>query len=283
MPLQNPPTNPTVNIEQINVDDPIVRGPQGIKGDKGDLGDVGPQGPQGDQGAAGVLPAESSIGAALRTAVDAAAGRGAIGCDPASDNYAKSNHSIKTGDVNTSERWLFVPTSYDNYTRIVISRGFNDDSYGYGVLSAVISVSVGAWGSGGGGAALTIEKYGDFGWVGAFPGATNHLMREVRLVEGTSSEVGFSGLWLKLMGDRTYKIAGAAGAPVEYAAFQPTAGLSTIRSLQTPRGRGVIRATYSDYNGPDFGYEAEFVLRSPNGTRYRINVDNSGTITTTPA
>lgn len=109
MPVSSP--NPQINIGQIVVDDDIFQGPpgpvgppgdlgpqgpqgergfvgpQGIKGDKGDPGDVGPQGPigpigetgpQGVQGAAGVLPAESAIGAQLRTAADAAAGRTAI-------------------------------------------------------------------------------------------------------------------------------------------------------------------------------------------------------------
>jgi hypothetical protein len=48
-------------------------------GAKGEKGDLGPQGIQGERGVAGAVPAESTIGGALRTAVDGAAARGAIG------------------------------------------------------------------------------------------------------------------------------------------------------------------------------------------------------------
>jgi hypothetical protein len=228
-----------------------------------------------------VVATETTIGAAVRAAANEAALRAIVNCDPTADNYTKLNASITTGGTNTSERWVHIPTSTDNYTRIVVSRSFSDDAFGYGSLSCVISVSNGVWGSAGGGVAITIEKFGDFGWTGAFAGATNHLLREVRLVEGTSTESALSGVWLKLMGARTYKIAGAAGTPAEYATFQPTAGLSTINTFATPRGRGMIYATSPDYNGADFGYEVPLVLRSPNGTRYRVNVDNAGSLSTT--
>lgn len=121
MPVSSP--NPQINIGQIVVDDDIFQGPpgpvgppgdlgpqgpqgergfvgpQGIKGDKGDAGDVGPQGPigltgatgpQGAQGPQGVAPSESSIGGALRVAVNAAVARDAIEVGTISTQNANS-------------------------------------------------------------------------------------------------------------------------------------------------------------------------------------------------
>jgi hypothetical protein len=74
MPVSNP--NPKIVIEHIQIDKEAITGPPGPAGPRGDLG---LQGIQGERGVAGAVPAESTIGGALRTAVDAAAARGSIG------------------------------------------------------------------------------------------------------------------------------------------------------------------------------------------------------------
>lgn len=193
-----------------------------------------------------------------------------------SDNYTKFNTSIKTGGLKTEERWLFLPIFSDNYTRIVLSRGYNDDSYGYGSLSVVIEVSSGVWGSSGEGAFLRIQKINEYGWPGAFVGATSHLLREVRVLESSGAEVSYSGLWLKVMGDRTYKISGCAGLPSQHSSYIPTIG--SPLAIVTAMGMGTWARIKGNYYAVSNGEEIDPVVVSPNGSRWRIKVDNTGNI-----
>lgn len=234
------------------------------------------------EGVASVLPV-GSVGASVLGSQTIAQAQDLLGVGSTlplffSDNYTKLNTSIKTGGLKTDERWLFVPVFIDNYTRIVISRGYNDDSFGYGAISATLEVCTGAWGSSGSGAFARIQKINEFGWLGAFVGATNHLLREVRLLESSSSEVAYSGLWLRVMGDRTYKISGCSAQPTDYATYQPTPPFGTPLSVIMGAGRGSWTRAQPDYNGPSLGDELDPIVRSPNGSRWRISVSDSGVI-----
>jgi hypothetical protein len=110
MPVSNP--NPKIVIEHIQIDKEALTGPPGPIGPEGDLGSqgpqgergfVGPQGIKGDKGDAGAVPAESEIGGALRTAVDGAAARGAIGIvklAPTPNGFA-----VRSGTANYSSAY----------------------------------------------------------------------------------------------------------------------------------------------------------------------------------
>ena len=232
-----------------------------------------------------------ATGASLLGAADTAAAQLALGLNAPQnqfyrDNYNTGTISLKTGGTKTDERWIYIPVYLDNYTRIVISRGFSDDSFGYGALSAVIECSVGVWGSSGGGSAVRIQKVNEYAWPGAFTGATNHLLREVRLLESYGSEVNYSGLWLRVMGDRTYKIAGYWPnwniPPQEFSSYVPTLAYARLDVL-TPAGFGVWQRSAANYYAGFNGYELlKPIVTSPNGTRYYLNVDNSGNLSTTP-
>lgn len=186
--------------------------------------------------------------------------RAAIVAEPVTDNYVKGNYSITTGGTSTDERWIFIPVYTDNYTRITISRGYNDNSYAFGALSAVIKCTVGAWGSSGGGSYLNVLKANEFAWTGAFAGATAHLLREVRLLESSGAEVAYSGLWIRVMGARTYKIAGSPGQPIEYASYVPTIG--SLLAVLTPPGAQDIHRGQSNFESPYRGVDLQLATIS---------------------
>jgi hypothetical protein len=231
-------------------------------------------------GSVPTIATETAVGAGVRTAATKAAARTAIDAEVLSDNYVKQNFSLTTTGAVTDERWIFIPVFYGNYNRIVISRSYSDDFTAGGELSAVIEASVGIWGSSGLGAYVKIQKINEYSFVGAFAGATAHLLRELRLFEGANAEASFSGIWIKVIGGgRTYKFSGASGQPAEYTTFQPTAAAAI--SLTLPAGTGSISRAVANYYNTPFGDQIDAVLLSPNGSRWRVNVSNTGVLSTT--
>lgn len=218
-----------------------------------------------------------------------------------------SSGNVGIGTTSPSEKLVIASSVNNDLTTLRIENNFGSASgngtgtalqfYGWdaGITANIKSIRTGQSYSP---SALTFETYGGNGTTG-----TNSLSERMRIDDfgnvgiGTTSPStklhivetgGSSQLTLERIGGGAGKaiLAGAAEGLIVYAdGYAPKMYVGTSGTYNGNVGIGTITpASKLEVDGGDIEVDdsaSGLILRSPNGTRYRIKVDNSGNLTTT--
>jgi hypothetical protein len=135
-------------------------------------------------------------------------------------------HDLTVGGSQSDLRWIKIPYQDGSPIRFTVFRHTHENGAWSGQLAATISTTIGNWGSLSGNTFIRVEK-------AEFPA---HLLRRVISCECQGG--GESGIYLQVLGGRTYHFYGLPDTPTDFGPSDPSCPNGS-RDLSLSQGSGV--------------------------------------------